>query len=78
MGFLVLLLLVPFGCVWRKRRRGIQPFRIRTQRYFNTLYDSEGNEEFLGEVREVYDGEGEEEPLGEEETLLWEESELIV
>ena len=48
------------------------------QRYFNKLYDSEGGEEFLGEVREVYDGEGEEEPLGEEETLLWEESELIV
>ena len=48
------------------------------QRYFNKLYDSEGSEEFLGEVREVYDGEGEEETLWEEETLLREESELIV
>ena len=48
------------------------------QRYFNKLYDSEGGEEFLEEVREMYDGEGEEEPLGEEETLLWEEIELMV
>ena len=50
----------------------------KCKRYFNKLYESEGGQEFLGEVREVYDGEGEEEPLGEEETLLWEESELIV
>ena len=84
LGFLVLLVMVPFGCVcvWRKRRKiqpaEIQPARISMQRYFNKLYDSEGGEEFLGEVREVYDGEGEEEPLGEEETLLWEEIELMV
>ena len=84
LGFLVLLLMVPFGCVcvWRKRRKiqpaEIQPARISMQRYFNKLYDNEGGEEFLGEVREVYDGEGEEEPLGEEETLLWEEIELMV
>ena len=76
--------MVPFGCVcvWRKRRKiqpaEIQPARISMQRYFNKLYDSEGGEEFLEEVREMYDGEGEEEPLGEEETLLREESELIV
>ena len=84
LGFLVLLLMVPFGCVcvWRKRRKiqpaEIQPARISMQRYFNKLYDSKGGDEFLKEVREMYDGEGEEEPLGEEETLLWEESELIV
>ena len=84
LGFLVLLVMVPFGCVcvWRKRRKiqpaEIQPARISMQRYFNKLYDSEGGEEFLEEVREMYDGEGEEEPLGEEETLLREESELIV
>ena len=76
--------MVPFGCVcvWRKRRKvqptEIRPVRISMQRYFNKLYESEDDQEFLGEVREVYDEEREEETLGEEETFLREENELVV
>ena len=39
-GFLVLLL-VPLGCVWKKRRRKILPFKIYTRRYFNPVYDGD-------------------------------------
>ena len=66
-GFLLVLLIPFFYFVWRKGKNQIIPPRIRTQRFFNAVY----NEDMDALIEEM-DGEWEEVELDGE----WEEVEL--